>query len=96
MIFDPTCDLISDVQEQFCRILGRSKPGAMKYRYLIENRFSSLAVSGCGEAPPPPHTHTLSAGRIREYPVGVHRKKTYCKATLHGKKLTAKQHFNRI
>ena len=61
--FDPTYDVISEVQIIFLNIFGVFKPGAIKCCFRIENRSSSRAYSGGGaETPPPP-----SAGSVREY-----------------------------
>ena len=54
LTFDPTCDVVNDVLINFRNIFGKLKPGAVKYRFRIENRSSSLAESK-GEFRPPPH-----------------------------------------
>ena len=69
LIFDPTCDVISDPQIKLCYIFEKFKSGAIKCSFRIENRSSSLADStggGGGET-----THPSSAGRVREYPTGA-------------------------
>ena len=68
--FDPTCDVISDLKIIFCNIFRKFKPGAIKCRFRIENRFdqsSSLADSKWVGAKRPPS----SAGRIRKDPIGA-------------------------
>ena len=53
LTFDPACDAISSVQIKFCNIFGKVKPGAIKCRFRIKNRSSSLTDSkGRGETDP--------------------------------------------
>ena len=51
--FDPTCDVISDVQMKFCNIFGNFKPVAIKCCFRIETWSISLADSKGTETPPP-------------------------------------------
>ena len=53
LTFDPACDAISSVQIKFYKIFGKVKPGAIKCRFRIKNRSSSLTDSkGRGETDP--------------------------------------------
>ena len=52
-IFDPTCDVISDIHIKLCNILGNFKPGAIKFRLRIEY-WSSSMIDSKGKRPPPP------------------------------------------
>ena len=53
LTFDAACDAISSVQIKFRKIFGKVKPGAIKCRFRIKNRSSSLTDSkGRGETDP--------------------------------------------
>ena len=66
LTFDPTCGVISDLQMNFYNIFWKLMPGAMKFCVRIENGSNILIDSTWGGTPPP-----LSAGRVREYPIGA-------------------------
>ena len=51
LTFEPTCDVISDFQTQFCKISGRTSRD-IKYRFRVENRSSSLTDSRGAETAP--------------------------------------------
>ena len=62
-IFGPTCDVISDDRIKFRSIFGKFKPGAIKFRFRIENWSISLADSRGAERPPPhPHPRRAESG----------------------------------
>ena len=66
MSFDPTCDVIIDVQIKFCNIFGKFKPRAMLFFGLrIGQLVVQLSWVGGARRPPP------SADRVQENPIGV-------------------------
>ena len=70
LTLDPTCDTISDVLMKFGKIFEIFMPGAIKYRFRIENPSTSLVdgMGGGGRNAPSPYP---SAGKVREYPIGA-------------------------
>ena len=68
LTFDLICGAIKGLRIKFCNIFRKFIPWAIKCRFGIENRSSSLADSTWGQNSTPPPS---SAGRVRKYRIGA-------------------------